>query len=57
MNKYLVEYTIEKEDGSVRHESFECENMIAVRRVINVTKPRNGETIILIDCRLVESLF
>lgn len=55
--KYLVEYTIEREDGSVRHESYECENMVAVRRLINVTKEKKGETIILIDCRLVETLF
>lgn len=57
MEKWIVEFTIEKVNGDVRFESFECDNVVGVQRLVNVFKVRNGEHLIHVDGRLVKTLF
>lgn len=57
IDKYVVEYTFETEEGKVRHESFEIDSITGVKRLVNVKRGRKGETIIHIDVRFVKTLF
>lgn len=57
MEKWVVEFAIEKADGTVRHESFESDNNMGVARLINTHKVKEGESLIYIDARKIKTLF
>lgn len=55
--KYVIEFVIEKVDGSVRHESVECRHLLDVSRTVLGIKVKDGEKVVHFSCQLVNTLF